>query len=221
MSAAELAASILSALPQTQCTRCGFTDCSGYAKAIAHGQAGINQCPTGGAQGVELLASLTGQPVLPINPLYGAEGPRSVACVDESGCIGCALCLKACPVDAILGARQRMHTVIESWCTGCGLCLQVCPMDCIALENVSDHATGWQAWSKAQADQAREHYEFNSYRRKRDGRLKDKRHVEISPLNLTDQSAATVILDAKQSMIEAALERSRAKRHAGQPNALI
>ena len=162
------AARILAALPQTQCQRCGYPDCAAYAQAIADGQAAINQCPPGGAEGVQRLAALTGQPALPLNPEHGAEGPRHVAWIDEAWCIGCTLCIKACPVDCIVGGNKRMHTVIEAQCTGCELCIPACPVDCIALENVTGTRTGWAAWSAADADSARERYEFTSCRRKRD-----------------------------------------------------
>ncbi|MEK9952720.1 MAG: electron transport complex subunit RsxB, partial [Curvibacter sp.] len=155
---------ILAALPQTQCTRCGYPDCAAYARAIADGEAAINQCPPGGAEGVARLAALTGQPLLPLNPAFGAEGPMTVAVIDEDWCIGCTLCLKACPTDAILGANKRMHTVIEAYCTGCELCIPVCPVDCIRMENVSGERTGWAAWSPQQADTARQRYDFHRLR---------------------------------------------------------
>ena len=136
------AARLLAALPQTQCTRCGYPDCAAYASAIASGAADINQCPPGGAQGIRRLAALTGKDVVPLNPVHGAETPRTVAIIDEDWCIGCTLCIAACPTDAIMGANKRMHTVIESCCTGCELCLPVCPVDCIQLANVSGAATG-------------------------------------------------------------------------------
>jgi Na+-translocating ferredoxin:NAD+ oxidoreductase subunit B len=153
-----LAARILDALPQTQCTRCGYPDCAGYAQAIADGEAPINQCPPGGAEGIARLAAITERPLLPLNLDHGPEAPRSIAVIDETWCIGCTLCIKACPVDAIIGANKRMHTVIEPECTGCELCIPVCPVDCIQLENVSGEATGWAAWSPELADMARERY---------------------------------------------------------------
>jgi electron transport complex protein RnfB len=150
-----LAARIDAVLPQTQCTRCGYPDCAAYAQAIARGEAAINQCPPGGAQGVERLAAITGRPALPLSAEHGIEAPRTLAVIDEAWCIGCTLCIKACPTDAILGANKRMHTIISEHCTGCELCIPVCPVDCIRLENTSGEATGWDAWTPAQADHAR------------------------------------------------------------------
>ncbi len=150
--------SILALLPQTQCTRCGYPDCESYANAIVDGVALINQCPPGGEAGIQRLAQLSGQPALPLNPDNGLEGPRSVVWIDEAWCIGCTLCIDACPVDAIIGTHKRMHTVIEQDCTSCELCVPVCPVDCIELENVSGTATGWDAWSATQAENARQRY---------------------------------------------------------------
>jgi electron transport complex protein RnfB len=120
-------------LPQTQCTRCGYAGCKPYAEAIVAGEAQINQCPPGGAETIEALASLLGRSRLPLNPANGIEGPPTVAVIDEERCIGCAKCLPPCPVDAIVGARRFMHTVIESQCTGCELCIAPCPVDCIVM----------------------------------------------------------------------------------------
>lgn len=162
---APLVQAIDAALPQTQCTRCGYPDCLSYARAIASGQASINQCPPGGAEGVARLAAITGQPLLALNPDNGAEAPRALAVIDENWCIGCTLCIKACPVDAIVGANKTMHTIVEEACTGCELCVPVCPVDCIAMENVSGQATGWSAWSTAQAELARASYQRHLQRR--------------------------------------------------------
>jgi electron transport complex protein RnfB len=212
-----LAATILTALPQTQCTRCGYVDCSAYAQAIAEGTAGINQCPPGGTQGIQWLAEITGQPAVALNPTHGTEGPRTVAFIDEDWCIGCTLCIKACPTDAIMGSNKLMHTVIEAYCTGCELCLPVCPVDCIELENMSGSASGWAAWSRPQADQARIRYEFHSNKAKRDGGENDKRLEEKALMKLADlshhsQHTDPAILDKKRAVIEAALTRARTKR---------
>ena len=124
-------------LPQTQCGLCGYTGCKPYAAAIAAGEAGINQCPPGGDEGVRELAALLGREALPINPVNGIAKTRStIAVIDEAVCIGCTLCIQACPVDAIVGANQLMHTVIASECSGCELCLPPCPVDCIRMEPV-------------------------------------------------------------------------------------
>lgn len=206
-------------LPQTQCTRCGYPDCASYAQAIAQGQADINQCPPGGDEGVRRLAAATGRPHVPLNPDHGMEGPRSVAIIDETWCIGCTLCIKACPVDSILGANKRMHTVIESLCTGCELCIPACPVDCISLEPVHpDPApTGWAAWSQADADQARQRHQARQIRLIRDKAEHERRTEAKAQAKLADLAAASkltdpVDLDRKRAVIEAALARARARR---------
>jgi len=216
-----LAARILDALPQTQCTRCGYPDCAGYASAIAQGQANINQCPPGGAQGIARLARITGQPEVPLNPEFGSEAPRSVVFIDEDWCIGCTLCIKVCPTDAIIGSNKRMHTVIEAECTGCELCLPVCPVDCIVVENASGTATGWNAWSPEQAARARQRYELSLVRRTRDEeehteRLEAKARMKLADLAGHSQHTDPTVLDNKRAVIEAALERARAKRVAAE-----
>lgn len=128
-----LADDIDALLPQTQCTRCGYAGCRPYAEAIEAGAAEINQCPPGGAQTITDLAKLLHREARPLNPENGIEGPPLVAVIDESRCIGCAKCLPPCPVDAILGAPRRMHTVIAELCTGCELCVAPCPVDCITV----------------------------------------------------------------------------------------
>jgi electron transport complex protein RnfB len=179
------AARIHAALPQTQCTRCGYPDCAGYAQAIAAGEAEINQCPPGGVEGIDRLAALTGRPPLPLNPDNGTEAPRAVAVIDEAWCIGCTLCIAACPTDAILGSNKLMHTVVERYCTGCELCIPACPVDCISLETVTGENTGWQAWSAAEAAQALERYELRRARLARDEReqalkLEDKARAKLA-----------------------------------------
>ncbi|MBS82480.1 RnfABCDGE type electron transport complex subunit B [Variovorax sp.] len=197
-----LAARIHDALPQTQCTRCGYPDCEGYAQAVASAEAEINQCPPGGAEGVERLARLTGRPVQPLDPAFGTEGPRRLAVIDEAWCIGCTLCLDACPTDAILGINKRMHTVIDAHCTGCELCIPVCPVDCISLEDATPGRSGWQAWSPAQAAHARARYALHGQHRPTDARQGKKRpEAEV---------AAPSAEARKRSVVEAALARARA-----------
>lgn len=214
------AAQILDALPQTQCTRCGYPDCAAYAQAIATGEAAINQCPPGGAEGISRLAALTGRPALPLDPAFGAEGPLTVAVIDEDWCIGCTLCLAACPTDAILGGNKRMHTVIEPHCTGCELCIPVCPVDCIRMESVSGERTGWAAWTAQQAAMARQRYEFHSVRQQRSRqenelRLEEKARMKLADLPAHSQHTDPAVLDQKRAVIEAALARARARREGG------
>lgn len=211
------AARIHAALPQTQCTRCGLPDCAAYAQAIADGEAEINQCPPGGAEGIARLAALTGRPVLPLNPANGPEGPRAVAVIDEGWCIGCTLCIDACPTDAILGSNKLMHTVIDVYCTGCELCVPVCPVDCISMENETGNRTGWQAWSQADADQALARYRARSERLERQAieqqeRLEAKARAKLADLPAHTHGAEGTEADRKRAVIEAALARARARR---------
>lgn len=120
-------------LPQTQCAQCGYPGCRPYAQALATGEAEIDQCPPGGSDCVAALANLLGREVIPLNPQFGIEKPVAIAFIREDECIGCTLCIRACPVDAIAGAAKLMHTVITDHCTGCELCLPPCPVDCIDL----------------------------------------------------------------------------------------
>ena len=189
-----LAERINDALPQTQCTRCGFPDCKAYAQAIAQDNAPINQCPPGGLEGIAVLSQITGRPALPLNPDNGTEGPMTVAVIDEAWCIGCTLCIKACPTDAILGSNKVMHTVIEAACTGCDLCLPVCPVDCIEMVPISDERTGWSAWSPALAQQARQRYEARQLRL------------------LEEQAQDDKEVPTKQAMIAAALAKAKARQ---------
>ena len=131
--APDIVARIDALLPQTQCTRCGYSGCKPYAAAIANGEAQINQCPPGGSATISALAALLGRPVQALNPANGVESPARVAWIDESRCIGCARCLAPCPVDAIVGAAKYMHTILADHCTGCELCLPPCPVDCIEM----------------------------------------------------------------------------------------
>lgn len=142
-------------LPQTQCTKCGYDGCLPYAEALAAGQADINRCPPGDESGMLALASLLGRTPRPIDPSCGLPGPQTVAVIDEEHCIGCTLCIKACPVDAIVGANKRMHTVLADWCTGCDLCVAPCPVDCITMQPVNDPAL---LWNEDRARLARERH---------------------------------------------------------------
>lgn len=202
------------ALPQTQCTRCGYADCRAYATAIASGEAAINRCPPGGAEGIGRLAALTGLPAIALDPACGSEGPLRRALIDEAWCIGCTLCIGACPVDCIVGANKRMHTVIAEQCTGCELCLPACPVDCIAMVVGDPSRTGWAAWSPAQAATARARYEARNARRERAQRENDERLAAKAEAKLADLPAHTRLtdpaaVDAKRALVEAALARVR------------
>ena len=207
---------IHAALPQTQCTRCGYPDCAAYAEAIAAGAAAINQCPPGGAEGIAQLAAITGLPVLPLNPANGIEGPRRVAIIDEAWCIGCTLCIPVCPTDAIVGSNKMMHTVIESWCTGCELCIPVCPVDCISLENVTAARTGWQAWSAEDAAMALNRYEYHSLLRP-SGKGYSTKSLPKMVLDVSARPAQQLVnatdgaQERKRSILDAALARAKAR----------
>ena len=133
-----------SILPQTQCGQCGYPGCKPYATAIANGEADINQCPPGGDDGIHKLADLLGVDYKPLNEEHGVPKPKSVAIIDEKTCIGCTLCIQACPVDAILGSAKHMHTIIEKECTGCELCLPPCPVDCIEMVPIKETTENWK-----------------------------------------------------------------------------
>jgi electron transport complex protein RnfB len=139
-----LADKIDAILPQTQCGQCGFPGCKPYATAIAKGEADINLCPPGGEEGVKKLADLLGVEAKPLDESHGTPKPRSVAFIDENICIGCTLCIQACPVDAIAGAAKLMHTIIASECTGCELCIAPCPVDCISMVPVTEDLPHWK-----------------------------------------------------------------------------
>ena len=209
---------INNALPQTQCTRCGYPDCPRYAEAILQGEADINQCPPGGTEGVERLAALTGKPALPLNPENGLEGPRTIAIIDEAWCIGCTLCIAVCPTDAIVGANKRMHTVVEPYCTGCELCIPACPVDCISLEPIDINLSGWASWPQELADLARQRYDARSVRLKREAIEHDARLQAEAIEKLSDLPAHTKgtehapEVDRKRAIIEAALAKAKARQ---------
>ncbi|MET3107559.1 electron transport complex protein RnfB [Oxalobacteraceae bacterium GrIS 2.11] len=214
-----LADQIEDVLPQTQCTKCGYPGCRPYAEAIAAGEASYNQCPPGGRQGIVRLATLLNKPVLPLNEINGTEHPRAIAVIDEAVCIGCTLCIQACPVDAIIGAPKQMHSVINDLCTGCDLCIPPCPVDCISMVNVSGDKTGWDAWTQQQADAARAQHDFRIIRLQREkqdneARLLAKAQEKLRAIQ--DEIAASP--DAyneqarKKAIITAAIARAQANK---------
>ncbi len=219
-----LAALLDAALPQTQCTRCGYPDCRSYALAMANEGEAINRCPPGGAEGIVRLAALTGRPNSALDPTRGTEAPRALAVIDEAWCIGCTLCIKACPVDCIVGASKLMHTVIAAQCTGCELCLPVCPVDCIVMQPLTEPTqaalTGWAAWSPALADEARQRYEARQARVQSAAQENDERMAQKAQEKLSDLEAASSLTDPealarKRAVVEAAVQRARARRLVG------
>ena len=217
--APSLAERLEAALPQTQCTRCGYPDCRGYAQAMAAGEADIDRCPPGGAQGIVRLAAISGRAPKPLDAARGSEGPRALAVIDEAWCIGCTLCIKACPVDCIVGASKLMHTVIDAQCTGCELCVPACPVDCISMQPVTGARTGWNAWGQELAEEARERYAFRQMRVARDQRENDERLAAKATAKLADLASHTRITDPdaierKRAVVKAALARA-AKRGDG------
>jgi electron transport complex protein RnfB len=205
-------------LPQTQCTKCGYAGCRPYAQAIYDGSADINQCPPGGLEGVTRLANLLGRKAIALNPANGFERPRPVAFIDESLCIGCTLCIQACPVDAIIGAAKQMHTILPDLCTGCDLCVAPCPVDCIVLYPVTDDRTGWNAWTDEQAQAARARHDWRAQRLLResvenDARLAAKAVLKMQALTQDASSTPLEIAEKerKRAIIAAAMERARVK----------
>jgi electron transport complex protein RnfB len=196
-----LAARLDAVLPQTQCRRCGYDGCRPYADAVAAGDA-INRCPPGGDTVIAALAELTGRPLVPLDRTHGEHAPLAVARIDEAWCIGCTLCLDACPVDAIVGAAKRMHVVLPSLCTGCELCVPPCPVDCIDL------IPAGRAWSPEDASAARARYDARGRRLARAAHYARARTAAV-PLPVDDGGRAQ-----KQQAIAAALARARARRAA-------
>ncbi|RPH65039.1 MAG: RnfABCDGE type electron transport complex subunit B, partial [Burkholderiales bacterium] len=199
-------------LPQTQCTKCGFAGCRPYAEAIAAGKATINRCPPGGQAGVRRLARLLGRDESPLDQSCGAEQPRRIAWIDPALCIGCTRCVQACPVDAIIGASRRMHTVIDALCTGCDLCVGPCPVDCILMREVvpampwrDDEARAARARHEARRERlARRHAE-------RDLRLAQRTARKLATFDAALREVDTGDADAgrRHAMVEAAVRRAR------------
>ena len=209
-----LADQIDALLPQTQCTRCGYQGCRPYAEAIANGAADINQCPPGGAAGIVKLADLLKTLRKPLNPANGVEKPLEVAVIDESLCIGCTLCIQACPVDAILGAAKQMHTILNSWCTGCELCIAPCPVDCITMVTVAPE----RAWTDADADLARARYYARNDRLMADNSEREQKLAAKSSASVASAGAPVSDAEArKKAIIAAAIERARVQREAVAP----
>ncbi len=206
MTTKALADQIDALLPQTQCTQCGYEGCRPYAEAIAGQNEAINRCPPGGQAGIRALATLLQQPEIALDPECGEPGPLVLASIDEAHCIGCTLCIQACPVDAIVGANKKMHTVVPDLCTGCQLCLPPCPVDCIILR-----PAGYD-WTPAHATTARQRHQH------RQARLQQK-HPESQALaarTLSNKAALSAAANhdapARQQAIAQALARARAKR---------
>ena len=177
-------------LPQTQCRRCGYDGCRPYAEAIAHDAADINRCPPGGEGTLAALARLLAREAPPLDTSRGVPGPLCVACIDERACIGCTLCIAACPVDAIIGGQKRVHGVLASLCSGCALCLPSCPVDCIEMISAG------RDWRACDAAAARARYEQREMRLARTGHAKA-HHAQARK---------------RKVAIDAALARARARR---------
>ena len=191
-SSTALAGRIDDLLPQTQCTRCGYPGCRPYADAIAVGDADINRCPPGGESVLASLAALLGRAAPALDASRGAPGPLRIARIDEAACIGCTLCIQACPVDAIIGAQKRLHGVLSSLCSGCELCIPPCPVDCIAMEPAG------RSWGVADAHAARARYEA--------------RRVRIA--SRRDAASRSADERKRKAAVDAALARARARRAA-------
>ncbi|SFU61836.1 electron transport complex subunit RsxB [Nitrosospira multiformis] len=238
MKEVSLAEEIDAILPQTQCRQCGFSGCRPYAEAIAEGRAQINQCPPGGEDGIHQLARLLRIESLPLSPAHGVFKPKEVALIDEQACIGCTLCIQACPVDAIVGAARQMHTVISGECTGCSLCLEPCPVDCIQMVLPKERSASTEigvhvSWiepdhqdyevekverveKKKAADRARARYQLRLQRLEHDKQGREERLAKR-----TEATATVVRLSSAPSLkkvtVQAALERARAARAQASP----
>jgi len=209
-------------LPQTQCARCGYSGCRPYAEAIARGEAEINQCPPGGEEAIHRIAASLGRKVTPLDLANATEQPRVAAFIREELCIGCTLCIDACPMDAILGALKQMHTVLIESCTGCELCGPACPVDCIDMLPMSELARrGSRAASSeertpvaARAQHWRRRYELHLLRLARERQEREARRTARSDdkLRAGDTPGASEEIARKRAAVRAALQRARSKR---------
>jgi len=223
----ELTNRLEDALPQTQCTKCGYPDCRAYAQAMASGEAPPNRCPPGGIEGIIRLSQIL-SPIHPqdafvlhstIDSECGVERPRPVAFIDPQKCIGCTLCIQACPVDAIVGASKQMHIVLAEWCTGCDLCIPPCPVDCITMIDVTGDKSGWDAWSPPLANLAKERYKargerLNREHRDNEERLAKKAAAKLAALNaeLPNSEVELKERERKRAIIAAAIARAQQKK---------
>lgn len=201
-------------LPQTQCTQCGFEGCLPYAKALATQETNINRCPPGGNSTIAALALLLDKPVVELDHSCGTTIERHIASIDPQHCIGCTLCIKACPVDAIVGSSKRRHAVIAELCTGCELCIPPCPVDCIDMVFMPD----FSQWDTQQAHAARARMNTREIRLKRQKEEQAQR-LDAKAMHKLDELDDTQSPDAaaKKAVVQAALARARARRQAQTP----
>ncbi|MEW6205969.1 MAG: RnfABCDGE type electron transport complex subunit B [Pseudomonadota bacterium] len=201
-------------LPQTQCTQCGFEGCLPYAKALARREADLNRCPPGGETTIAALSALLNLPKKPVDPNCGTTIERHIASINPQHCIGCTLCIKACPVDAIVGSSKRRHAVLAELCTGCELCIPPCPVDCIDMVFMPEFSD----WDQTQAHAARARMQLQETRLMRQKQEQAER-LEAKAIHKLDELDNTPSPDAaaKKAVVQAALARARARRQAQTP----